>query len=488
MDFIEGVLAPVEKLIAIQAFSRPHTNSDLKFIEKEKKNAQSIFDVAIKSPSTIEYLEISSETMQISSETNKKKLGQKNQFKCNTCQFETSRYALLNKHKKSVHEGIKLYKCNNCDYETADNWKLKNHKKAVHERIKPYKCNYCEHETAEKGNLDKHIKSVHEGIKPFKCNMCKFETAQKWNLNKHIEFFHEGIKPFKCNICEYETLIKTHLKWHVESVHDGFKPFKCDICDYETRDLKKHINSAHKEIKPFKCHICQYKSATKFSLKRHITYVHEKMNNEKKKPLEIYETSLGISNGVVVSNMKKNKSCVESQISFCQNCNQIFVKKDHNYNGHSCLAIKQETQEKMEFVSDELPNYLKVSFQSIKVEPSTLKQLKMSDSEDPLHIGTTIVKNELFEGNENQNPNQTSKYYVENMQSNQIEKIVNPCSEVKNHLKSKPVENLSEMSAVNNAQFQIKEERIDLDDLILPSSPQESMNIVKEEIMETFEG
>ena len=115
---------------------------------------------------------------------------------------------------------------------------------------------------------------------------------------------------------------------------------------------------------------------------------------------------------------------------------------------------------------------------------------EMSYSEDPLHIGT-IVKNELFEGNENQNPNQTSNYYVENMESNQIEKIVNPFSdmnEVKNHLKSNPSENLSEMSVINNAQFQIKEERIDLDDLILPSSPQESMNIVKEEIMEIFEG
>jgi hypothetical protein len=127
-----------------------------------------------------------------------------------------------------------------------------------------------------------------------------------------------------------------------------------------------------------------------------------------------------------------------------------------------------------------------VSFQGIKVEPSTLKQSEMSDSEDPLHIGT-IVKNELFEGNENQNPNQTSNCHVGKMQSNQIEKIVNPCSEVKNHLKLNPDENLSEMSVVNNAQFQIKEERINLDDLILPSSPQESMNIVKEEIMERFE-
>ena len=130
-----------------------------------------------------------------------------------------------------------------------------------------------------------------------------------------------------------------------------------------------------------------------------------------------------------------------------------------------------------------------MSFQGIKIEPSTLKQSEMSDSEDPLHIGP-IVKNEFFEGNENLNPNQTSNFYVENMQSNQIEKIVNPYSdmnEVKNHLESIPSVNLSEMSAINNAQFQIKEERINLDDLILPSSPQESMNIVKEEIMETFE-
>ena len=407
---------------------------------------------------------------------------------------------MLNKHKKSVHEGIKPYKCNNCDYETAQKAHLKKHIDSVHKGIKPFKCNMCKFEAAQEWNLNKHIESVHEGIKPYMCNNCEYETE-----DKHIKSAHEGIKSFRCNICEYETMIKTHLKWHVESVHEGFKPFKCDICDYETTlqksDLTKHINSAHKGIKPFLWHICQFGSATKFLFKRHITSVHEKMNNIKKKPLkycqanattmyksalEIYEASLGISNAVVVSDMKKNKSFVESQISFCQNCNQIFVKKDHNYNGHSCLASKQETLEKMEFVSDDLPNDQK----GIKVEPSTLKQSEMSYSEDPLHIGT-IVKNEFFEGNENQTPNQTSNYYVENMQSNKIEKIVNPCSDmnkVENHLKSNPGENLSEMSAINNAQFQIKEERINLDDLILPSSPRESMNIIKEEIMETFEG
>ena len=100
------------------------------------------------------------ENLQISSETNKKKLGRKKQYKCNTCQFEFSRKALLNKHKKSVHEGIKPYKCSNCEYEAADKWHLNQHKRAVHERIKPHKCNNCDYETVEKGNLKIHTYKI----------------------------------------------------------------------------------------------------------------------------------------------------------------------------------------------------------------------------------------------------------------------------------------------------------------------------------------
>ena len=61
-----------------------------------------------------------------------------------------------------------------------------------------------------------------------------------------------------------------------------------------------------------------------------------------------------------------------------------------------------------------------MSFQGIKIEPSTLKQSEMSDSEDPLHI-ETIVKDEFLEEIENQNPSQTYNYHMDNMQSNQIQ-------------------------------------------------------------------
>ena len=50
-----------------------HDNSDLKFIETQKKDSQYIFEVAIKSPAT-------TESLQISSETNEKKLGLKKPF------------------------------------------------------------------------------------------------------------------------------------------------------------------------------------------------------------------------------------------------------------------------------------------------------------------------------------------------------------------------------------------------------------------------
>ena len=49
-------------------------------------------------------------------------------------------------------------------------------------------------------------------------------------------------------------------------------------------------------------------------------------------------------------------------------------------------------------VSNDLPNDQKVSFQGIKVEPSTLKQSQPSEAVDPLLIHE--FKEEIFEENE----------------------------------------------------------------------------------------
>ena len=226
-----------------------------------------------------------------------------------------------------------------------------------------------------KPDLKRHIENVHEGIKPLKCIICDYEFTKHSNLKKHIESVHEGIKPFKCNMCQYETAHKPHLKIHIESLHEGIKGFKCTNCKYET--------------------------ATKSSLIKHMTVIHEKkknQNNTSKNSKEICEASIVTSN-IVVAN-KEEDTRVKSKTSiqpFCQNCNQTFVNEDP-HNVHSCLVIKQEAQEIMEYVIEDSQNDQILSVQSIKVEPYTLKQSQMLDTADPLLIHE--IKNEVFEENE----------------------------------------------------------------------------------------
>ena len=51
---------------------------------------------------------------------------------------------------------------------------------------------------------------------------------------------------------------------------------------------------------------------------------------------------------------------------------------------HSCLAIKQEPQEIIESVIEDSHNDQKVAFQSINVDPLTIKQAQTSDIVNPL--------------------------------------------------------------------------------------------------------
>ena len=186
------------------------------------------------------------------------------------------------------------------------------------------------------------------GIKAFKCKICEYKTGKKSDLKKHIEAVHEGIKKFKCNICDYKAARNANLKKHIESVHEGIKPFKrkklkkfnCSICDYKTaqkHNLKKHVESVHEGIKAFKCNICDYECARNSYLKIHIER-HITLIHEKKK----------------------------------------------NENNMSKSAGQRKDQE--------------VSFQCIKLEPSTLKQSQTLDTADPLLIHE--FKEENFEENE----------------------------------------------------------------------------------------
>ena len=65
--------------------------------------------------------------------------------------------------KTSVHDATK-YKCDQCDFRTTRKDVLQNHESTVH-NFASYACNQCNSKYSYESSLMKHKKSVHEGVK-----------------------------------------------------------------------------------------------------------------------------------------------------------------------------------------------------------------------------------------------------------------------------------------------------------------------------------
>ena len=57
--------------------------------------------------------------------------------------------------------------------------------------LKSHQCFQCDYTATQKGDLQRHIKSVHEGI-THQCPHCKHKTALKYRLMRHIKLNHIG--------------------------------------------------------------------------------------------------------------------------------------------------------------------------------------------------------------------------------------------------------------------------------------------------------
>ena len=57
----------------------------------------------------------------------------------------------------------------------------------------------CDYQATTKGDLDKHRRSVHEGIK-YPCGQCEYQATQKGNRDKHKVSIFIGQSPelIKC--------------------------------------------------------------------------------------------------------------------------------------------------------------------------------------------------------------------------------------------------------------------------------------------------
>ena len=80
-----------------------------------------------------------------------------------------------------------------------------------------YSCDRCNYKASQLSHLQKHIRSIHEGVK-FPCNQCNSKFTDPSNLQKHIKSVHEGIK-YPCDECSYRATQMSSLRTHIKSFH-----------------------------------------------------------------------------------------------------------------------------------------------------------------------------------------------------------------------------------------------------------------------------
>ena len=78
---------------------------------------------------------------------------------CNSMQFTNIK---LQRHIKTIHEGLKDKTCPNCSYKTYSSFNLKMHISNVHEKTKFIR--NCPHCDIKSGNLERHIRLYHNDI------------------------------------------------------------------------------------------------------------------------------------------------------------------------------------------------------------------------------------------------------------------------------------------------------------------------------------
>ena len=109
--------------------------------------------------------------------------------KCKIWDFRHSKYIVVAKHMKTVHESEEMYLwCNMCSYKTAIHSRLKMHMSRVHLkiRIKRHESSFTGHYNNDVNN---HKLRAHEGLR-YKCEYCNFISVSKVGLKKHNINYH----------------------------------------------------------------------------------------------------------------------------------------------------------------------------------------------------------------------------------------------------------------------------------------------------------
>ena len=211
----------------------------------------------------------------------------KKPFKCSQCdrtfKTESDRDIHLLRHR-CLPDDEGLYKCDQCDKVYKSQRTLNDH--LIRHTGQTFPCTLCDSVLVSKRGLNDHVRKLHSpGTKlqtknrlaqRIKCTLCE-KSYKHWDDLKVHLLWHSGQRPYECNVCSKKFYSRKILRRHCSYVHDKIKRyqvqrFQCNICDKRftnSTSLKRHMY-IHCGEKPFKCSICPKAYTNKALLNQHL--------------------------------------------------------------------------------------------------------------------------------------------------------------------------------------------------------------------------
>lgn len=194
-------------------------------------------------------------------------------FKCHLCSVDPfEQMHSLSNHTRQVHKSLPKVACT-CGRFLSTWESLMNHKRKHSSQQRTFKCSECDSCFRTKTGLSIHIKFKHE--RPTKINNCptcgrifKDSTVLKTHMRTHLP--DEEKFAFECPICFKRMANKWSVKYHITTIHDQQKSHFCHLCGRgfgNKSNLRSHLISHSTEN--VECEICGNKFKNRISLQSH---------------------------------------------------------------------------------------------------------------------------------------------------------------------------------------------------------------------------
>ena len=233
------------------------------------------------------------------------------------------------------------FKCDTCDYETTEKRYLANHARKVHLKVKKdeiYNCEKCDYITTSKDSYAMHMRTPHD-----KCEVCSL-VATHFMLLRHKKKHGHGVKVYNCDTCRFKTTEKRNMDRHVRLVHKKDK-YKCDKCDFITASRSSFY--LHKKKDHIKCEICQFVTTGDKLFKRHMiswhsaknlqTESHDTTSDDQKDAAEIPDSFKGFKSRLSGHDESTAGTCKEDSLK-----NKVDEVREEDYwtsKGKTCSCL-----------------------------------------------------------------------------------------------------------------------------------------------------